>query len=67
MRFLIRLRGLREVVLVCGEKEKMLPSEWRARTEGQWVEELVKNREEWPGEWEGEMPSLRFVGDVKEA
>lgn len=31
------------------------------------MEELVKNREEWPGEWEGEMPSLRFVGDVKEA
>jgi hypothetical protein len=66
-RFLIRLRGLREVVLVCGEKEKMLPSEWRARTEGQWVEELEKKREEWLGEWRGEMLSLRFVGDVKEA
>jgi hypothetical protein len=44
VRFLLKLRGLREVVLVCNLKEKMLPVEWRVRTEGQWVEELLRGR-----------------------
>lgn len=67
LRFLVKLRGLREVVLVAREEEKLLPRDWRVRTEGQWVEELEKKREVWPVEWEGEMPNLRFVEDVKEA
>jgi hypothetical protein len=66
MRFLIKLRGLREVVLVC-RGEKMLPQQWMARTEGQWAEEMEKRREEWPVEWRATMPSLTFVGNMKEA
>jgi hypothetical protein len=67
VRFLIKLKGLREVVLVYDFGQKMLPPEWRARTVGQWVEELVKVQERWPVEWDGVMPSLRFVGSLAEA
>jgi hypothetical protein len=67
VRFLVKLRGLGEVILVCNLKEKMLPVEWRTRTEEQWAEELLKEREGWPVEWEERMPSLRFVGSVEEA
>ena len=61
VRFLIKLKLLREVVLVYDLGHKMLPLEWRARTMGQWMEELVKVQERWPVEWDGVMPSLRFV------
>jgi hypothetical protein len=64
MRFLVKLKGLREVVLVCNLKEKMLPPDWRMRTESQWIEEFSKLEERWPAEWGGMMPSFKFVGDV---
>ncbi|KAE9368420.1 hypothetical protein N431DRAFT_428204 [Stipitochalara longipes BDJ] len=67
MRFLVKLRGLKEVVLVCNLKEKMLPLEWRTRTESQWMEEFLKLEKGWPAEWKGKMPSLKFVGDVANA
>ena len=67
MRFLLKLKGLREVVLVYNPKEKMLPLEWKTRTESQWLEEFSKLEERWPLEWEGNMPSLKFVGDIENA
>lgn len=58
--------ALREVVLLVRKKEKMLPVEWRNRTEGQWVEELLKVEDQWPAGWEGRMPSLKFVYDLED-
>jgi len=65
-RHLIKMPALREVLLVARKKEKMLPVEWRARTEGQWVEELLKVEDQWPTAWEGRMPSLNFVDNLEE-
>jgi hypothetical protein len=67
VRALVKLKELREVVLVCDPGQKMLPSEWRARTVVQWVEELEKEQERWPIEWDRVMLSLRFVGSFEEA
>ncbi|KAH8695290.1 hypothetical protein BGW36DRAFT_382444 [Talaromyces proteolyticus] len=57
-----RLKKLREVVvLIDGSvSSKMLPTEWRERTASIWSEELEKTRLDWPIEWEGNMPPLRF-------
>ncbi|KAK0103133.1 hypothetical protein ONS95_000691 [Cadophora gregata] len=64
---LIKMPDLREVVLVVRKKEKMLPVEWRNRTEGQWAEELLKVEDQWPAGWKGKIPSLTFVDNVEDA
>lgn len=65
-RHLIQMPSLREVLLVARKKQKMLPVEWRTRTEGQWAEELLKVEDQWPTAWEGKMPSLNFVDSFEE-
>jgi hypothetical protein len=65
-RHLIKMPALREVVLLVRKKEKMLPVEWRNRTEGQWVEELLKVEDQWPAGWEGKMPSLKFLYSLED-
>lgn len=67
IKFLVQMKGLREVVLSRPFKDKMLPSEWRARILSQWEDELVKVKDKWPVEWEGKMPSLRFVSKLQDA
>ncbi|RDL35773.1 uncharacterized protein BP5553_06385 [Venustampulla echinocandica] len=60
-RFLVQMRGLREVIFLRPPDRKMLPDEWVKRTEDQWVLEFLKFEEKWPVEWEGRMPSLKFI------
>ena len=67
IRYLLRMRALEEVVLLRNGEEKLLPSEWKSRVIAQWTEELLKVKDAWPVEWEGKMPSLRFVTSVAEA
>ncbi|KAG4442022.1 hypothetical protein IFR05_002490 [Cadophora sp. M221] len=63
-RYLIRMPYLKGVILVVEKNQKMLPVEWRNRTEGQWVEELWKVEDQWPAGWGGRMPRLKLVQSV---
>lgn len=58
----VNFRRLKEVVLVLGQVERqMLPAQWRERTEMLWEEQLKEMSSQWPAEWNGVMPVLRFV------
>ncbi|KAH7330515.1 hypothetical protein BKA65DRAFT_509517 [Rhexocercosporidium sp. MPI-PUGE-AT-0058] len=65
-RHLVNMPCLKEVVLVVNKSERMLPVEWRNRTESQWIEELLKVEDQWPAVWEGKIPSLKFVQSVED-
>ncbi|KAH6719471.1 hypothetical protein BKA61DRAFT_276567 [Leptodontidium sp. MPI-SDFR-AT-0119] len=65
-RYLVKMQYLKEVILIVKKSERMLPVEWRNRTEGQWVEELWKLEDQWPAGWEGRMPRLKFVQSIEE-
>jgi len=67
---LVRVRGLREVVVVRPKPkkyEKLFPGEWEERCKEQWREKLLKLEETWSVEWKGELPLLRFVRSMEEA
>lgn len=60
---IVKCRELKEVILLVEGKvyKDMLPKDWRERTVEIWERELRMMRSQWPEEWDGEMPILRFV------
>lgn len=67
IRALMKMKALRQVVIVAKEGEKMLPVEWRSRTKAQWSAKLLMVQERWPEEWHGVPPRLTIVGSLEEA
>lgn len=67
IKFLLRMKRLREVVFVRRAKDKMLPKEWRDRIMSQWEDKFGTEKEKWPIEWAGTMPSLRFASEPEQA
>ncbi|KAI6717361.1 hypothetical protein JHW43_000017 [Diplocarpon mali] len=65
--YLVQLKDLEQVFLVGKKGERMLPVDWKDRTERQWVVELLKVEDQWPIEWEGRIPSLKCVSTLEEA
>jgi hypothetical protein len=59
----LKCGGLREVVLFIENKAtvEILPLEWRERMSGIWTEKMEILRKDWPEEWNGTIPTLRWV------
>ena len=61
---LLRIRGLKEVVILTDNSSNqhfILPQESQERASIMWKEKLEKSRENWPREWLGSAPVLKFV------